>query len=267
MPFHPWQYIFSLSRSSWLSIGGQPERVLRRSNTIHFEIPEGKSSNGSADGQPKSAIERRLMQKPTTISNSPYRWTRETITTRPRREPVPGLAPTDAVRKMAEARKYIVHELLSTENNYVRNLQQVLEKYRDPLIRAATTLDGTFRTSPSLDPSVNRRSARAGSSGSDRTLTSKSRVMSSPMAAQMLCSATIVPMIAIKIMFAFIEELWRFNRRFSVELDEVVHNWVCSEAVWESRHSGTQLPDEASNYEPLSIGKLFLSHVSAGMCA
>ena len=67
--------------------------------------------------------------------------------------------------------------------------------------------------------------------------------------------------VAIRIMFAFIEDLWKFNRKFSVELDEIVHNWTCSEAVWEYRQTNKDPPVPTGDFEPLGIGNLFLKHV------
>jgi hypothetical protein len=53
-------------------------------------------------------------------------------------------------------------------------------------------------------------------------------------------------------MFGYIEELYEFNRVFCEELGTVVSHWEESERIWETMTEG----------EPLSIGKLFLDHVS-----
>ena len=151
----------------------------------------------------------------------------------------------EKLKRMVEVRRYILGELLTTEQNYVRNLQAVLDRFRGPLIRAVD-MDKCSQSTP---PTVVTTKKRLGPSSSSSATVTKH---------------TIIPMVDIKIIFAHIEDLLEFNGGFFVKLEEVVRRWEQSEETWE-RMQEKELEEcdlLADEPKPLSIGKLFLDHVS-----
>lgn len=71
----------------------------------------------------------------------------------------------------------------------------------------------------------------------------------------------IIPMVDIKIIFSWIEELFQNNQIFCAELQTVVDQWQHSESIWAKLDETDTEPLAGETLEDaLSIGQLFLSH-------
>lgn len=215
----------------------------------------------------------------------------------------PAQIPPEKRKKYVEVRKYIVGEILLTEQNYVAALEVVLQRFRAPLIKAAIGSDrmlcSTAASTPSSTLSTDTDNAsfhqvggsvpnssvlltsslppspqpspqaslhpspqsslqsspqkRLGRSATLRGLTNYSMLFGTA-SHQQPSSSVIIPMVDIKIIFAYIEQLWEFNRQFCRELEQVANNWNTSELVWGEKEPG-YVPKEGE--EAMSIGKLF----------
>jgi hypothetical protein len=156
-------------------------------------------------------------------------------------------------KKYVEVRKYILGELLSTEKNYVTNLEIVLNQFKAPLLKAAqgdreklgSTTSGVGNST--MFTSVND----IGSTGLHRHDSVHGHHSK---------NTAIIPMVDIKLIFGGIDDLWEFNKEFAKELEVVVQNWEESERIWELQKE-ENYEKKDGDPEPKSIGELFISHV------
>jgi hypothetical protein len=139
--------------------------------------------------------------------------------------PVSPIAQSDSANALVASRSRITGRSLSDSNG---------NKRVSPLMRSVTTLQRNRRTI----------------SGSKHQPTFTSLSFNSSAAAQS-GPKLIIPMVDIKIIFAWIEDLIAFNREFSEELESVVSQWERSERVWAGEEEG----------DTVSIGQLFLRYV------
>ena len=207
------------------------------------------------------------------------------------------LIPPEKREHMRQARQYILNELLETERNYMLNLDAVLTHFKAPLLRAlgagapalgigshamssSASLLGTHASIspdhsnaalfPTADPSPgNLATNKYASVSSASGVTLAANLERSNSTTGNPTFKPIVPMVDIKIIFGFIDDLHEASRAFHEDLVEVVRMWPQSEQIWSNSIpivpsspplTTTTTTTTPSSPQPRSIGNLFLSH-------
>lgn len=161
--------------------------------------------------------------------------------------PVDSLSLTPEKRdKMKQARYFILLELLETERNYIRNLEAVMNLYREPLLSSLNTAENKIYPSLSKDTQhLQKQKIKQFVSLTNLGSTTES-----------IFEKPIIPLVDIKIIFAHLDDVYDFSKKFLADLEEVVSFWKDSEAIWElmDDENFSNLPRATK-----SAGNLFLS--------
>ncbi|KAI3650465.1 hypothetical protein MP228_003946 [Amoeboaphelidium protococcarum] len=168
----------------------------------------------------------------------------------------------DKRKKMIQVRQFIFREIYETERNYVANLSIVLKQFKAPLIRAALGLSsdkevkasasGESLATMSSQHSDNTKGTHLSGDSSHRPMHLGASNSSAPV-------KPIIPMVDIKIIFAWIEELSEFSKTICEEMDKVVQQLDYSEQTWERVYQGDTVTDQELSLVK-SVGKFFIEH-------